>query len=403
MKENFKKKILKNGMTVMLEKRDLPIVSVILAAKMGSNYEEMSHKGISHFIEHMLYKGTSKRTAKDIAKDLEKNGGEVNGFTNEEMTGYWCKMPSSKLNIALDVLSDMVKNSLFDEKELEKERKVIFEEIKMRRDTPRIHVLDEIQKNLFSGVMAIDTIGTQETMNFIDRNEIIKVFGNSYTSDNLILCVVGDANFKDLVKFAEENFGEDKKNVSEKEVELKNEIRFEKRKGLDQANLVFAYHSPLANDDMKYAANILITLMAGGLSSRLFSEIREKRNLVYSILGGLEANKNYSYSYIYAGTMKENVEEVKRLILEEYEKVSKELTEEEFSAIKDQLIGQYSISMEESQIQMVNLLAREVHGNAEDFYNYPEKIKAVRLEDVKKLASKVKEGNYSFFALVPED
>src|SRR3989344_2995410 len=130
MKVNFYRKVLSNGMTVILEKRNLPIVSVAFAVRNGGINEKEEEKGISHFIEHMLYKGTPSRNAKRIGEEIEKNGGELNGFTSEEITAYWCKMPSKHLDIALNVLSDMVQNPLFDEKELEKERLVIFEEIK---------------------------------------------------------------------------------------------------------------------------------------------------------------------------------------------------------------------------------------------------------------------------------
>ena len=121
MKPRFYRKVLKNGMTLLFEKRSLPIVSVAFAVRNGGVNERISEKGISHFIEHMLYKGTPTRNAKQIAEEIEKNGGDLNGFTSEEITAYWCKMPSKHLNVALEVLSDMVKNPLFDAKELEKE------------------------------------------------------------------------------------------------------------------------------------------------------------------------------------------------------------------------------------------------------------------------------------------
>ena len=149
LKKNFQKKVLKNGMTILFEKRDLPVISMAFAVRNGGINEFKEEKGISHFIEHMLYKGTSKRNPKQIAEKIERNGGELNGFTSETTTAFWCKMPSDKLKVALDVLSDMVKNPLFDEKELEKERKVIFEEIKMYKDTPRLCVFNEIQKQLY--------------------------------------------------------------------------------------------------------------------------------------------------------------------------------------------------------------------------------------------------------------
>ena len=403
MEKDFKKKKLKNGMTLLFEKRNVPVVSILFAVKNGGNNELLKEKGISHFIEHMLYKGTTKRSAKQIATDIEKNGGELNGFTSEEITGYWCKMPSDKVDIALDVLADLVKNPLFDKVELEKERKVIFEEMNLYKDNPRLHVFDEIQKCLYGGVMDISIIGTRETMASITRERLLEQFQEIYTSENMILCVVGDVDFKDIVSFAENSFEKKQGKISNQEIILKNEIKLEKRKGIDQANLIFAYHVPFLRPGEKYVAKLLSTMMAGGMSSRLFSEIREKRNLAYAIKGDLEAHKEYAYSWIYIGTDKKNIEEIKKVILQEFEEVSKNLTEEELSSIKDQLIGQYKISMEDSQVQMVNLLINEISGKAEDFYDFEENIKRITLQDVKTLASWVKEGKYSFFALVPEN
>jgi len=395
----FYRKVLKNGMTVLLEKRNLPVVSVAFAVKNGGINEAASEKGISHFIEHVLYKGTPTRNARKIAEEIEKNGGELNGFTANTLTAYWCKMPSKHLNVALDVLSDMVKNPLFDEKEMEKERKVIFEEIKMNRDNPLRHVFKEIQKTLYSEPLGIPLIGTQETMNSITKKKMVEKFKQVYQPNNMILCVVGDADFDKIVDFAEKNFGDKKGKVSKFKIKPKNESKIEKRKGIDQANLVFAYHVPLAGDKRSSAAQVLSTLMAGGLSSRLFQEIREKRNLAYGIKGDSDINKDFSYSFIYVGTMKENVEKVKKLILEEFKKVAEGLDEKELEQVKEQIIGNHQISMEDSENQMVNLLAYETNGNAGEFYDFEKKIKAVVLKDVRALAGIKK---YSFFALVPE-
>tara|TARA_Y100000296_G_scaffold84251_1_gene117076 strand:+ start:1405 stop:2604 length:1200 start_codon:yes stop_codon:yes gene_type:complete len=399
MKFDFKRKVLKNGMTILFEKRDIPVVSVAFAVRNGGINESENEKGISHFIEHMLYKGTPTRNAKQIAEEIEKNGGELNGFTSEIITAFYCKMPSKHLDIALEVLGDMIKNPLFDSKELEKEKKVIFEEIKMRKDTPRIYVFDKIQEHLYDKPLGLNLIGTEKTMNSIDRDKIVKRFKEVYQPNNLILCVIGNVNFNEVIKFAEKSFGNNKGNVPKFKVTLKNESKVEKRKGIDQANLVFAYHVSLANDKKNFAAQVLSILIAGGMSSRLFQEIREKRNLAYSVRGDFDINKDFAYNIIYVGTTKENIEKVKKLILEEFKDIAKNLTEEEFKQIKEQIIGNYYISMEDSQTQMVNLLDHEVNGNAEDFYEFEKNISEVKLEDVKNLA-KIK--NYSFFSLVPE-
>lgn len=325
MKVSFHRKVLKNGMTIILEKRNLPVVSVAFAVRNGGVNEKEEEKGISHFIEHMLYKGTSARNSKKIADEIEKRGGELNGFTSEEITVYWCKMPSRHLNVALEVLGDMVKNPLFNEKELEKERKVIFEEIKMYHDNPRMHSYDEIQKLLYSGTMKISLAGTFKTMNSITREKIVNKFKKIYTPNNMILCVVGDCDFDSLIKFAEKNFKNEKGKISFEKFHLENESKIEERIGIGQANLVFAYHVPLAENKKSYSALMLNSIMADGMSSRLFSEIREKRNLAYVVKGEPNINKTFAYNLIYVGTMKENVEKVKDIILKEFEKVANSL------------------------------------------------------------------------------
>ena len=265
-----------------------------------------------------------------------------------------------------------------------------------------MHSISEIQKLLYTGTLGINLAGTFESMKKIDRKKIIEKFNRIYTPNNLILCVVGDADFGQIIKFAEENFDNKKSKIPKQKVELKNETKIEERSGVDQANLVFAYHVSTADDDKCYAAKVLSNLMAGGMSSRLFEEIREKRNLAYAISGDSNVNRNFAYNLIYVGTMKENVNKVKELILKEFEKVSNQLNEEELNRIKEQLIGNYQISMEDSQTQMMNLLVSEIQGDAKDFYEYEKDISKVKLKDVKELAKKaIRE--HSFFALVPKE
>ncbi|MBU0894555.1 MAG: insulinase family protein [Nanoarchaeota archaeon] len=401
MKPTFYRKVLKNGMTIVFEKRDLPVVNVAFAVRNGGVNEAGFEKGISHFIEHMLYKGTPTRNAKQIAEEIERKGGVLNGFTSETVTAYWCKMPSKHVNVALNVLSDIVKNPKFDEKELEKERKVIFEEMKMYKDDPKRYVLDEIQSYLYGEPLGLNLIGTEKTMGSISRDKMIKKFEEVYQPNNIILCVVGDTNFDKIVDFAEKNFNNKKGKVSEFKINLKNKTKIEFRTGIDQANLIFAYHVPVSRDKKNYAAQVLSCLMAEGMSSRLFSEIREKRNLAYAVKGYSDINSLYAYNAIYVGTTKSAVEEVKKIILQEFGKIKEDLNEKELEQVKDQLIGNYQISMEDSQRQMVGLLLSEIDGDAKEFYEYEKNIQKVQLSDVKKIAEKVKNA-YSFFALVPK-
>jgi len=402
VKPQFYRKVLKNGMTILFEKRDLPIVSVAFAVRAGGINETETEKGISHFIEHMLFKGTPKRNAKQIAEEIEKNGGVLNGFTDEQITAYWCKIQSKHLNVALEVLSDMIKNPKFDKTELEKERKVIFEEIKMIKDTPQLYIYHEIQKSLYENPFGMPLIGTYKTMSSISQKQLTEKFRNSYASNNIVLCVIGNANFEDLVNFSEKNFGNEKGKIPQFKINLKNEEKIEKRKGIDQANMVFAHHVPLASDKKHYAAQALSVIIAGGMSSRLFSEIREKRNLAYAVKGDSVTNKDYSYNLIYVGTSKDNIVKVKKLIIEEFKKVAKDLGEKELNQVKEQLIGNYHLSMEDSHDQMINLLGYEMDGNINEFYNYEQNISNVKLSDIKELAKNASE-KYSFFALIPED
>lgn len=399
MKSKFYRKVLANGMIVILEKRSLPVVSVAFAVRSGGMYETSSEKGISHFIEHMLYKGTATRNAKQIAEEIEKNGGDLNGFTGEAVTAYHCKIPSKHIDIALEVLGDLVKNPLFDEKEIEKQRHVIFEEIKLHQDNPLHHVFNEIQSTLYKKPFGIPLIGTNKTLSSLTKEKIIKKFKQIYQPNNMILCVVGNTDFNKVVEFAKRNFGNTKGNLPKFKIVKKNESRTEKRKGINQANLVFAHHIPTAKDKKNYAAFTFNVLMAGGMSSRLFQEIREKRNMAYAVKGESDISKDFAYSLIYVGTSKQNVKKVKKIILEEFEKVSKELSEKELSQVKEQIIGNHQISIEDSQCQMANLLYNEINGNAKKVYEFEKNIRAVKLDDVKNLA-KIKK--YSFFALVPE-
>jgi len=395
----IQKKILKNGMTVIFKQRKNKVVSVAFSVRYGGGNEKAGDKGIAHFIEHMLYKGTPTRNTKQISTEIEKNGGQLNGFTSEQITSFWCKMPSNHLDIALEVLADMVKNPLFDKKELEKERLVIFEEMKMYQDNPRLHVFDKIKSLLYKGDFAISIVGTKESMLGNDKKKLGEFFKRIYVPENMILSVVGDADFNKICEFAEQNFKPSKRQVDEPEVVLDNGEKIEKRKGIDQANLVFAYHIPLPKEDKYFASHVLNVVLAGGMSSRLFSEIREKRNLAYAIKGFVEAEKDFAYAGIYVGTMPENVEKVKELILKEFEKVAVELDEGELAQVKEQIIGNYLLAQEDSHDLLLDLLMSEIKGDALEADKFIDKINGVKLEEVRGLA---KLGEFSFFALVPE-
>ncbi len=394
----FYRKVLGNGMTVLFEQRKgCGVVSIAFATRYGSINENPREKGIAHFIEHMLYKGTPTRNAKQISEAIEKKGGILNGFTSEQITAYWCKIPSRHLSIALGVLGDMVKNPLFDEKEIEKERKVILEEMKMCKDAPHIYANDKILSCLYSGTLGMRIIGTEQTIGAMDRIMLNKKFREAYATNNLILCVVGEADFEELCAFAARNFQKTRSSVPRQKITLRNCRKSEKRRGIAQANFVFAHHTPTASEKKCYAAQVLCTIMAEGMSSRLFQEIREKRNLAYAVKGSCNTDKDFGYLSIYIGTSKDNLSKVIKLILEEFKKM-KNLGQKEFHEAKEHLIGNNKINKEDSQGQMLELLSYEILGRAKDSYRYENLIRRVKLADVKKLA---RFRNYSYFSLVP--
>ncbi len=398
MKEfEFKKKKLENGLTVLFEKRNLPVVSVSTACKFGSEFESLHLKGVAHFIEHLVFKGTKNKTVNEISEEVEKKGGIINAFTGEEFTCFWNKLPSKYLSTAINITSDLALNPLFDKEALERERAVILEEIKMYNDNPQFYVLNKIKELLYEKPFGLFGAGTAETMKAISRNDVLNVFKNSYSTNNMVLTVVGDADFDEICELAR-IFPKIEKKVEERKPIMKNSELIKKRKDVEQANLVLGYHAPNLIDKRRYAAEIMDAILGRGMSSRLFQEIREKRGLAYAVKGMLEQDKNYGYEMIYIGTVKKKVKEVKELILKEIKKIYK-LEKRDLNEAKEQLIGLRQVERENSEQAMIGLILEENAGDVEEYYKYEDRINAIKLEEVRKL-SKLK--GYSFVALVPE-
>ena len=304
----FKKKVLKNGLTVLHEKRDVPVTTVMLAAKYGAAYESLEEKGIAHFMEHLCFKGTDKRTVKDIAAEVEKVGGDLNAFTHEEITAYHVKLPSIYLNIAMDVIFDIFFNASFPDDEVEKEGNVICEEIKMYRDNPRMHVLDKIKNNLYEKPFGEFIGGSKETVKSMTRDQLFEKHRSVYTPNNSILCVVGNNDFEEVIRLAEELSVERKCEIPPvPEIKLQEVKEVEKRGDIHQANLALGFHFPILSEKERYAAEVFATVLGQGMSSKLFSEVREKRGLVYGVKSELDLGKNYGYMIIWAGTDPEKV------------------------------------------------------------------------------------------------
>ncbi len=398
MKAEFYKRKLKNGMTIVMEKRNLGVVAVSISNRFGAANEDSEVKGIAHFIEHLVFTGTKKRSSEEISREIEKRGGILNAFTNNQMTSFWFKLPSEHLFFGLDVLTDMLKNCVFDKEKFEKERKVILEEIKMYHDDPKSDTEMKIFGNLYEKPFGEGILGSKETIGSLARDFVADYFKKHYSPENYVVSVVGECDFEKICEYFEKNYEREGKEIRAREIKRRNGETREEREGIDQANFVFAIHGPSIKSDDFYALEVLNTYLAGGMSSKLFLEIREKKGLAYTVRGAIEAESDYSYYEIYVGTTKEAVGEVKKLILQGFRDVEK-MSGGELQEAKERLLGLKKITSEESTGVMNELAIHELTGKAEEYYEYEEKIKNVKLEQVKKLA-KIKE--YSTAAIVPK-
>ena len=392
----FYRKKLDNGITVIFEKRDIPVVAVATSVKFGAQYESAAVKGISHFIEHLVFKGTKKRSVEEIPKTIEDKGGIINAFTSEDVTCYWNKLPSKHFALGADVSRDLVSGPLFAKNALERERKVILEEIKMYHDNPGYYVLEKIKELLYQKPFGMPISGTLESVSRLSREKVIRLFKEMYTTNNLIFSVVGDVDFDDVIREAKK-FPRSLKKINSIPLVKKNGELIEKRKGIDQAHLVLGFHMPTLCSKNRYAAEIFDNILGGGMSSRLFQEVREKRGLAYAIKGSLEQSQDYGYEIIYAGTVADKIEAVKKIILEEIPKMKK-LGQKDLRAAQERLIGLREISKEKCDATMMSLLQEEIGGNAEEYYHYEQNINHVSLKEVQALAALT---HYSFVALVP--
>ncbi len=397
MEPEFYRKKLDNGLIVIFEKRHIPVVSSAACVKFGAQHESESIKGISHFVEHLVFKGTKKRTVQEIPKEIEDKGGIINAFTGEEITAYWNKLPSMHFETGADIAIDLALNPVFEKEALERERKVILEEIKMYHDNPSTYVMEKIKELMYKKPFNMSIAGTAKTVKGLSREKVIQLHDKIYTTNNMIFAVVGKTDFDAVLEQAKK-FPNIRKEIKFIPIQTNNSEIIEKRKGIDQAHLILGRHAPKSGDKNRYSSEIFSNILGGGMSSKLFQEIREKRGLCYAIKSILEQSKDFAYDLVYAGVLKENVNETKKLILQEIKKMGS-LTQKELDEAKERLIGLRQVNKEKCDATMVELIAEELAGNAEEYYDYEKKINSVKLDDVRGL-SKLK--GYSFVALVPD-
>lgn len=341
---------LSNGLKIILDKRNSDSMAVYLQINTGSNYEKPNELGISHFLEHMVFEGTKIRTAKEIANAIESLGGEFNAATSQERTYYYTFLPKKNLSVSLDILSDMMKNSLFDPKHIEKERKVVLDEISLINDDPKYYQWILLQKTLFKNLPVRNPVyGTREIMSKITRKQILNYFNTYYVPNNMILSISG--NFQNPLPLIKKYFSNMKpkklpKITFPEEPEQKKEIVHEKKE-VEHSYLVIGYKAPVRNHKDSYPLDVIQAILGRGQSSKLFEEIRIKRGLAYALGAMYESNIDFGFFATYVSTDKENIEECKNILLKEIK--LKDITEKDVKEAKTFIEGNFTIKYEDNK------------------------------------------------------
>lgn len=398
----FFRKTLKNGITLVVEQREIEVVSLSISNRYGAAYEDSSIKGMAHLIEHLVFTGTRSRTHEQISGEIEKRGGVLNAFTANEITSFLFKLPSEHVFVGLDILIDLLKNPKFPEEKFEKEKKVILEEIKMYHDSPERHVLDQLTLNLYEPPFGENIAGSEKTVAGIKREQVLEYFKKFYSDPSkLIVTAVGKVDVDELVKYLERVFevSKERKDFSLPLIRLRNLISKEERAGIDQAHYVLGMHAPLFGSKEYYALELLDAYLASGMSSRLFLKIREEKGLAYTIQSILNAEKSYSYYAIYAGTKREVLEEVQQIILDEFKKAGR-MSLEVLNGAKERVLGLRKISSEESMKVMQELIYAELAGNAKEYYQREKIYRNISLADIR-IVSELMCKNFSSAVILP--
>jgi predicted Zn-dependent peptidase len=354
----FKRTTLDNGVRIVCEK--IPYVrsvSIGIWVGTGSRNENRDNNGISHFIEHMLFKGTSRRSAKEIAESIDNIGGQLNAFTGKECTCYYTKTLDAHIDIALDVLSDMFFNSKFDQKDIDVERKVITEEIGMYQDSPEELVHDVLSETIWQDdTLGYPILGTQESLKGITRESIQDYIGKNYVSGNSVISVAGNYDDDALIGMINERFSKWNKNEAidneYTSAQFKPNSAF-MEKDTEQVHICIGFNGISHGKDDIYTLLAVNNIFGGGMSSRLFQKIREEKGLVYSIYSYPASYKDNGLFSIYAGMNPEYMERVIQLVVAEIKEIKKNgISKEDLEKSKEQLKGNYILGLESTSSRM---------------------------------------------------
>jgi len=389
------KTVLSNGVRVLTESvGHVGSASIGLWCRTGSVNENDNEGGITHFIEHMLFKGTAKRTAKQIAEEIEGRGGMLNAFTDKEQTCYYTRVLADDAEVAVDVLADMVRNSLLDAEELEREKGVVLEEIKRGEDEPGDHVHDLHVQGLWGKhPLGLPIIGTPESVSSFDRDDLSAYIGRRYHAGTILIAAAGNIRHDDFVRWADGHFGDLSPGETAATPDRPGAQAGDNLVGKEVEQVHFCIGGPGTSvyDDDLYPLYVLDGVLGSGMSSRLFQEIRERRGLAYSV-------GSYTMSYssggaftVYGGTSPQHWPVVQDLVRKEFDKISgSPVPADELAKVKRSLSGTLALSLEAMSPRMMRMARNEfLHGRVIPLEETLSKIEAVTAEQIQALATQI--------------
>ena len=394
---------LKNGIRRITEEiPSIESVSVGIWINAGSRNEKKKENGIAHFLEHMAFKGTEKRSALQIAEEIENVGGFINAYTSREITCYYAKVLKDHLPLAVDILSDIISNSIFNEKEIEIEKGVIIQEIGQMKDTPDDVIFELLQREAYADTqLGRSILGSEENIKSFKRKNFTDFIENNYFSEKIVICAAGNLKHKELYKLADSL-----KNIKAlKQESIVSKVQFkggEKRviKDLEQAHFAVGFEAPSLKSPKLFAGKVFSVIMGGGMSSRLFQEIREKRGLCYSIGTSFDCYSDNGMFLSYAGTSGEKVKELSEVIALEFKNSITSITETEVERAKTQLRSSLLMGLENSTSRSERLARGLIlWDKIVEVQETISKIDTVKLQDVKSFGAEIFQNSNPAMAL----
>lgn len=363
---NIRRTVLANGVRLATERMPhVRSVAVGIWLTRGSRHEPQQHAGIAHFVEHMLFKGTPGRSAEEIAQQVDSIGGQIDAFTSKEYAGYYLKVLDEHLPLAVDILSDLICNPLFAEDEIEREKKVILEEIKMVEDTPDDLVHEIFAEGFWSKhPLGRPILGTKESVSALNQKTLREYFRQTYVASNFVVVAVGNLEHErvqSLLERALENAPHDGPEAEQTAPIVVPGVQI-RRKDLEQSHIVFGTEALPQHHPDRYAGYALNTTLGGSMSSRLFQNVREKRGLAYSVFSGLSAYQDAGALSIYAGCANDAVAELIDVVVAEIRQMkSGGLDPIELRRAKDHLKGSLMLGLESTSSRMSHLARQEMY------------------------------------------